>query len=378
MKTLIAILLLTVPLCLAGQENFTENNVEVPMDIPSAPAFSILGVNPEFISKPSDVKSFKVDWRIKNYQIAPDLALEGQPLWWFYYRKKGIKDYAKSSYFSKVLSTTSLSLGTAKLDGINHMAYALKWNLYKEKNESLIDTLTKEYVQMAQDEIDALQFQIDSLRTLGNTNVVDGVSTVSQIISLKDSMITIERRLLKEYRIAASEMTYNKWNADFLELAAGRVYTYNNGGLDSLKFNRAGWGMWLTSGKTLGKSGLLSFLLRYNRIAGNHDYYLGTGYRHGGDNYNFFTEFIYTRKGNSKDNGFADDEFFEEKYSEDLDIGWVEFADGEVEKTITISYGGEFKLRKNILLNFALKTRMDADFSFDKLIPVANVVCLMQ
>lgn len=384
MKNLKTLLLCTVALCLCAsfnliaQENFTGENAQIQMDIPSAPAFSLLGVNPEFISKPSDVKNFKVDWRVKNYQIAPDLALEGQPLWWLYYRNKGVKDYASASSISKVLSTTSLSLGTAKLDGINHLAYAFKWNLYKEKNESQIDTLIKDYMSMASGEVDHLQFKIDSLRSEHNGTNADPNMIIQQIIILKDSIRKIEKNYLKEFREAASTISYNKWNANFLELAVGKVYTYNNGGLDSLKINRAGWGVWMTSGKTVGESGLLSFLVRYNRINANNDIYLGTSFRHGADNYNFFTELIYTHKGNSKDNGFGEDEFFQDNYSEDLDIGWIEFEEGQAAKSITMSYGGEFKLRRNILLNFALKTRMDGDFSFDKLIPVANVICVME
>jgi len=65
------------------------------MVIPSSPAFALLGVNPEMVLRPSDLKSFKVDWRIKNYNLAPDLALEAQPLWHFYYKKKANKPYRR-------------------------------------------------------------------------------------------------------------------------------------------------------------------------------------------------------------------------------------------------------------------------------------------
>ena len=71
------------------------------MSIPSAPAFAMLGVNPELVMRPSDLKSFKVDWRIKNYNLAPDLALEAQPFWHFYYKNITFDEYAAASRFAK-------------------------------------------------------------------------------------------------------------------------------------------------------------------------------------------------------------------------------------------------------------------------------------
>ena len=38
--------------------------------IPSSPAFSLLGVTPEMVTRPGSVQDFKVDWRLKNYNIA--------------------------------------------------------------------------------------------------------------------------------------------------------------------------------------------------------------------------------------------------------------------------------------------------------------------
>lgn len=45
---------------------------------------------------------------------------------------------------------------------------------------------------------------------------------------------------------------------------------------------------------------------------------------------------------------------------------------------ITMSYGGDFRLSNGILLNFALRTKLDERIKFKSLIPVANVTCLMR
>jgi len=43
-----------------------------------------------------------------------------------------------------------------------------------------------------------------------------------------------------------------------------------------------------------------------------------------------------------------------------------------------MSYGGDFRLSNGILLNFALRTKLDERIKFKSLIPVANVTCLMR
>jgi len=150
MKYIITIpLLLIYGLCMAQyDEDYTEEEQEVVASeffIPSAPAFALLGVNPELVTRPGSVKKFKVDWRIKNYKVAPDLALEATPIWHFYYKNKGLEHYRKSSAFAKKLTTLSLSFGTAKIDGINHAAIAAKMNLY-EGNDPKQDTSMYEEV----------------------------------------------------------------------------------------------------------------------------------------------------------------------------------------------------------------------------------------
>ena len=92
---------------ITAQEEVFEELKNSEVSIPSAPAFAMLGVNPEFVMRPSDLRSFKVDWRIKNYNLAPDLALEAQPLWHFYYKKRSFDEYLSSGMVAKKLSTLS-------------------------------------------------------------------------------------------------------------------------------------------------------------------------------------------------------------------------------------------------------------------------------
>ena len=82
----------------------------------------------------------------------------------------------------------------------------------------------------------------------------------------------------------------------------------------------------------------------------------GVSYRYGSPRYNFFVETLY--QFNSIYDPTIDDRFSKPE--------------------ISLAYGGDFRLSRNILLNFALRTNFDQDFNFLKLIPVANIMCLMR
>jgi hypothetical protein len=60
---------------LFSQEEVYEEVKNTEVSIPSAPAFAMLGVNPELVMRPADLRSFKVDWRIKNYNLEQDYFL---------------------------------------------------------------------------------------------------------------------------------------------------------------------------------------------------------------------------------------------------------------------------------------------------------------
>ena len=363
-----------------GQDYVDDPWTEVtPHAIPSAPAFSLLGVNPETVTRPSDVKSFKVDWRIKNYKVAPDLAFEAQPIWWLHTRKKGPKAYREASKLSRVLSTASFSLATAKIDNVNHLAYAVKFNVYKQYDPFLYDRRS-EHMEYELEEMSApLQSQIDSLQQLYSKSTSGETKKVleEELGMLKSEMAMYTKTKMDEVADEAYDFATNHWNMDMIDVAFGRVFKYNNGAIDSLKFDSAGWGLWVNAAKGMGDNGLLTGLIRYNRVGINSDFMLGGSYRYGSRKFNFFTELTYTSVGNNPINGYSEDEEFADLYAEDLGNGWYEFGEGDGYSQWTLSYGGDFRLSKNVLLNFAIRTEMGGGFSFDKLLPVANLVCLM-
>jgi hypothetical protein len=368
----------------AQDEALYDEVQNVEMSIPSSPAFAMLGVNPEVVLRPSDLRSFKVDWRIKNYNLAPDLALEAQPLWHLYYKKRPLEEYARAGDFAKKLSTLSLSLGTAKIDGVNHAAYALKMNLYSE-NDPITDQALIEDLMAERDALLAeLQVEIDSVlinRDLAETSEERRqLQEELQALYYQKQNITLEVR--QKYRSVIEEYQYENWNRTMLDAAFGMVYTYNNTGLDSLTVKRAGMSFWLNGSLGIGKHGLLTGIFKYTKIIDSSNQLLGISYRHGNPKFNFFMEVAYERLGNffdpTQDAVFAEEEFFADNYAEDLGSGWLNFNNEGSRNQYTVAYGGDFKLSRNILLNFALRTQFTNQLKMERLLPVANVICLMK
>ncbi len=369
---------------LVGQDEWYEVMKDTELNIPSSPAFAMMGVNPEMVLRPSDLRSFKVDWRIKNYNLAPDLAIEGQPLWHLLYKKRSWSDIAKMSDWEKRLSTLSLSLGTAKIDGINHAAYSVKINLYKKEdhlfNKSILHQMQEEHTYA----FIHLNAEMDSLIAMRNAALDEEERMVynNEIDRVRYEIRNINNVLKDQYRLKMEEYQKNHWNRTMVDGAFGMVYTYDNGGIDSLKVKSAGIAFWVNGCLQIGYNGLLTGLLRYTGINNRSNVAIGTSYRYGGPKFNFYAEVVYERLGNyfdrTLDAPFAGDEYFAAKFEQDIGNGWFHYNSEGVISQYTIAYGGDFKLSRNILLNFAIRTQFSQDFQLNRLIPVANVVCLMK
>ena len=383
-KIVLFMVVLHITIGARGQNQVFNELRDTEMSIPSAPAFALLGVNPEMVMRPSDLRSFKVDWRIKNYNLAPDLALEAQPLWHFYFKKKSFNDYLSSGSVIKKMSNMSVSCGTAKIDGINHASYSIKLNLYK-KNDPLYD---KDLIAQLENEHQAqnvmLSNQLDSLISLryNTTNPKRKDEIEIEMDKVRYEQKTLNETSKLKYREVIEQYNGTHWNRTMLDGAFGAVYTYDNAGLDSLKVKRAGLALWLNGCLKMGDNGLLSSIIRYTKISDSSNKMLGISYRYGSQKYNFYAELIYESLGNyfdpDQEQPFDNDEYLSTKYIEDLGSGWFNFNNDNTKTQYTMAYGGDFRISKNILLNFALRTQFTSDIKLTRLLPVANIVCLMK
>lgn len=348
--------------------------------IPSAPAFALLGSTPEMVTRPGTVQDFKVDWRIKNYNLAPDLALEMQPFWAFYYDRKGLDEYRKATPFMRTLSTLSLSFGTAKNDGINHFAYALKLNLFRERDPVSDPVLLNQMAEELAGQQGPLKEYLRDLRAQLDTvsSRDERMILREEIFNTRGQMASLQRGQKAQLIEVQARYMAENWNSSGLDIAFGRVYTYANE-LDTLNIQNAGYALWLNGAVKSGHRGLLGGIFRIKKVGLNQDFMTGVSYRFGGARFSFFSEFVYESLKNFSVSGFSDDELFASKYIRDLDNGWLQFNEPIESLTrLTLTYGGDFRLSNGILLNFALRTKLDERIKFKTLIPVANVTCLMR
>jgi len=199
-----------------------------------------------------------------------------------------------------------------------------------------------------------------------------------ELFEAKKSLKNLHQQEFTRLQELTDEYIANNWNRSMLDLGMGKVYTYDNAAIDSFNMQGSGWGIWLNGAKRVGNNGLLGGILKFTKVGDNFNRFLGISYRYGNEKHNFFGEILHESMGNYFEEGFEDEEIFSDNFSEDLGNGWIDFENENRKSKITMAYGGDFKLSRNIMLNFALRTEMNSDLSFSKLIPVANLVCLMQ
>jgi len=340
----------------------------------------MLGVTPEVVTRPGYVRDFKVDWRIKNYKVAPDLALEAQPVWLLYYDRHDLDRYRRATSLQKTLSTMSFSFATAKIDNVNHMSTAIKFNIYREKDP----IMDKKLIAELQREVDWDEFEIIAkMNRLRDS--LDFETDPDYKVVLRDSLVEL-RTNLKSIRTGQKdklksiqeEYVMENWNASMLDVAIGRVWTYNNAGLDSLKTQGAGFAFWMNGSLRMGDKGQILGLLRYKKSGFDSMISLGGAYRYGSPRYNFYAELVYETLPDYNNAVLSDEEIFAGNVSYDLGSGWLHYDDSEMRTYWTMAYGGDFMLNKNILLNFALRTKFTSGFKFTQLLPVANLTCLMR
>lgn len=333
---------------------------EAEFAIPSAPAFSLMGITPELIPRPGVVRNFKVDWRIRDYKGAPDLALEAMPIWILFYNNDDLSKYRRASGFARMLSTLSFSLSTASFNNTNHLGYALKMNLFRAKDPlldaSIVDDLYQEVrMETAESalELAALEQELVDAETVAERRAIK--REIRQINNAKKEIVRSKRTDLEYLR---QDYIATNWNATMLDVAFGRIYTFDKDLIDSVGITNQGHGVWLNGGIKSGKHGFLSGIIKFSRYGDVDAVQAGLSLRYGNPKYNFFFETMYERTKEVIDPEFDPFTFRETNYR--------------------LSYGGDFRLSRGILLNFSLQTKFDRDMKFREFLPIANITCLMR
>jgi len=373
------------------------------LTIPPSPVFDVMGVTPSQINRTSDIKDFKVDWSFKSWKLNPNLAIQSQPVWELLYNRNDLEKYQSASGFMRRLSSLDFSVGTVQDENNDRrIGFALKMNLYKQKDPLLAKELYADISERYKKERSDLEDQLKALHQKldTTTNILEKPALRTQIITLEEQLNTQHSRRMGEINSRAKIFVEDNWNASSLDVAFGRVYSYKTdsaGSLKTLRLNRnTGYAGWINGSFGIGKKFLLTALVRNSwyeeeleftirntttgaesqqkAVAENTLLTTGINLRYGGSIYTFFVEFLYEKKAlktalEALNDAFKAPTNFQVVGST---VKW------DVVHPNTLSFGGDWRISRSVILNYGMRCIFSKDWEFKTFTPVATISCMMR
>lgn len=361
--------------------------------IPAAPAYQLLDANASLVGRASVTRDFKVDWSLKSYRLAPNLALEMQPVWLMTYNKNNdVSRYRKAGYLMRTLTTLSASAGT--LDGndsTRFFSYALKLNLYRSHDPLLDEQLYNDYQSSYEIALNTQRAELDSMllerKKMESTPERDSLD--ANILRKENELYQFRKTFRDQLKQRQDEYRAKYWNASYVDIAWGRAFSFNPklaDRIDSLSLENTGNAVWINASFGIGKRWLISGMVRtinkqgllrtsaLDSLTGSpvittdkkdlFDFATGLNIRYGSVRYSFFIEGFLTRNRNvaaTMENG--------------LDSGNDILV---TEERLILAYGGDLRLGNNVLLNYGIRTTINKSLKFGGMVPIASVTCLMK
>ena len=390
-KILLAILL--VPVMIQAQTSDEVKPSVSDFTIPATPAYQLLDANASLVGRASVTRDFKVDWSLKSYRLAPNLALEMQPVWLLAYNKNtNLAKYRSSGYLLRTLSTLSVSGGT--LDGndtTRFFSYAVKLNLFRSYDPFLDDQLFSEHQANYESAVQLQMSQLDSLKQVRKQlpPSVERDSLDALMIQKENELYMFRKNYREQLKVKTDENKARHWNASYVDIAYGKAYSFNpklNERFDSLRLDPMANAVWLNASLGIGRRWLISTMFRTINKQGNlrssvtdsltgtpvisnqkkqlFDFATGLNIRYGSVRYSFFIEGFYTRNRAVSpilENG--------------IDTGNDVLVTAE---KFILAYGGDLRLGNNVLLNYGIRTTVSSSLKFGGMVPIASVTCLMK
>jgi hypothetical protein len=361
--------------------------------IPAAPAYQLLDANASLVGRASVTRDFKVDWSLKSYRLAPNLALEMQPVWLMTYNKNNdVSRYRKAGYLMRTLTTLSASAGT--LDGndsTRFFSYALKLNLYRSHDPLLDEQLYNDYQSSYEIALNTQRAELDSMlrerKKMESTPERDSLD--ANILRKENELYQFRKTFRDQLKQRQDEYRAKYWNASYVDIAWGRAFSFNPklaDRIDSLSLENTGNAVWINASFGIGRRWLISGMVRtinkqgllrtsaLDSLTGSpvittakkdlFDFATGLNIRYGSVRYSFFIEGFWTRNRNvaaTMENG--------------LDSGNDILV---TEERLILAYGGDLRLGNNVLLNYGIRTTINKSLKFGGMVPIASVTCLMK
>jgi hypothetical protein len=371
--------------------------------IPASPVFDLMGVTPSQVTRLADIKDFKVDWSFKAWKLNPNLALQAQPVYEFFYNRKELKKYQEASGFMRRLASLDISLGTVQNeDNDRRIGFAGKLNVYRQKDPLLVKGFYNDIVFKYKEEKQQLQLQYTQLKQLldTTTDILKKPGLRQQLSSTEEQLLSLNTREKEEISTRAKIFNAENWNASSLDVAFGKIFTYQTdslGNLHKLRLNRnTAMGFWINGGFGIGKKMFISGLIRSSfyeellqfqlkdettgditqqeAVAANKLFTFGINFRYGNSAYTFFAEFVHERKGLRTPVEALSDVFTSPNGKTLLQstVNW------DVVQPFAINIGGDWRISRNVIINYGVRCIMDNNFKTTTFIPVANIACMMR
>lgn len=109
-------------------------------------------------------------------------------------------------------------------------------------------------------------------------------------------------------------------------------------------------------------------------IASNKLFSLGLNFRYGGPVFNFFAEVIYEGK-SLKTPIAAVNDVFKAPAGQSIITSTVVW---DIVHPYTVNFGGDWRISRNVVLNYGMRLVMDKNYKAVSFTPIANISCMMR
>jgi hypothetical protein len=414
-KWLICWIVLSCSYPLQAQETGTEIPKQTELIIPVSPAYQMLDAGSALVNSPGTVRDFKVDWSFKTYRLAPNLAIEAQPVWNIFYNRPTLDKYQRAGKFMQTLSTLSLSAGSLDAnDSIRLLAWAGKITLWRGydplASKEWYNEIEVDYINQRTELESRLNITKENFKNATSRFVKDSLDLIiSQIRMEMDQLKAANKVRIREKQ---QQLKARYWNRSSIDVAYGKSYTFNRNiseRLDSVRLKNRSNSIWVNGAFGVGRHVLISGLVRMENInilmpdsgktlvrdqiiddfTGDTTFIerdslfvnfanrtknilsFGLNIRFGNPTYSFFMEGMFTKS--------IVPVFTASKWEAFNDYGEKgRIKSSQIVSEIVVAFGGEWRVSNSVLLSYGIRSSINKGLRFKNIFPLASISCLMR
>lgn len=396
-----------------AQDAITEVPKQTELIIPASPAYQMLDAGSALVNTPGAIRDFKVDWSFRTYRLAPNLAIEAQPVWTAFYNRPTLDKYQNAGAFMRTMSTFSFSAGSLDAnDSLRLLSWAGKLSVWRGYDplatKEWYNEIENDYQMQRNDlELRLVQAKEDFKKAEGRFEKDSLELLMSQIRTEMDQLKITSKSRIKEKQ---EMLKARYWNRSAIDIAYGKSYTFNRSlsdRIDSVRLQSRSISVWINGAFGVGRYGLVSSLVRIENIRLNlpdsgktvlQDIFIDefTGDTILTERDSLFVNFrnetkkilsigVNVRFGNPKYSFFVECFYSKNTLPVFDDAVWIESPENkekikssQIVKEMQIAFGGEWRVSGSVLLSYGIRSAVNKDLRFRNILPLASISCLMR